>query len=251
MTKYINKYILVFSITAIAFQACSKEFNDPTLRNDDIGGVATVKVFNAAMATQRNNIFVDGVRQMRTAFAYGGAVPAHAGDLGFTLAPGVRNIIIRDTLNTSTQPVLSFAIDAKAGKSYSVFMYDSLTDVKQLNVENNFIKPPANKALIRFVNLLYSKRAVPDVTVSDTTNRTVLWSGIAKTQVTEYVEVEAGSSSVYNFFDPIGGRSFGLLSLTPTPGRVYTIILRGSYLTPVLPAPAATIAVTINTTTDW
>lgn len=229
MTKYINKSFLTLFIAGLAFQGCSKEFNDPTLRNTDLSGMATVKVYNFAMGTQRNNVFIDGVRQMRTALIYGANAPAHSGDLGFAMAPGVRNLIIRDTLATSTQPVLNFVIDAKAGKSYSVFMYDTLATSKQIYTENNFTLPTGGQSSYRFANFVYAKTMLPPVKLVSKAAGGELFASVPVTGITPYITVAGGVSDSLFVYNTQTNELLTSFAFTPTKGRVYTLAYRGSY----------------------
>ncbi len=239
MTKYINKSLLLLSLAGLAFHGCSKEFNDPTLRNDDLGGMATVKVYNFAMGTVRNNVFIDGVRQMRTAFAYAANSPAHSGDLGFALNPGVRSIIIRDTLATSTQPVLNFSIDAKAGKSYSVFMYDTLATSKQIFTENNFTLPTGGQSSYRFANFVYSKTMLPPVKLVSKAAGGDVFDNVALTGITPYTTVMGGVSDSLFVYNSVNNQLLTAFAFTPTAGRVYTLVYRGSFAITALTNAAA------------
>lgn len=248
MTKFINKSLLTLFVTSLVVSGCSKAFDDPTLRNDDLSGLATIKVFNAAMGTQRNNIFIDGVRQMRTAFAYGTTSPSHSGDLGFALTPGVRSFIIRDTLTTSTQPVLNFSIDARAGKSYSVFMYDTIATTKQIFVENDYTVPSGGQSSYRFANFVYSKTMLEPVKLISKSLGGEVFSSVPVTGVTAYTNVQGGVSDSLFIHNAVTNQLLTSFTFTPTPGRVYTLVYRGSF---AITAPTNAAARTVTAMNDF
>ena len=151
-------------ITAAFFYfSCSRDI--PAVANVVKGtaDAATIQVFNATVKASRNYVYVDGTPVSGIAFAYGGVFPATS--YSFKVPAGQRTILVKDTLPASTQTPITFSQLAEAGKSYTVFTYDTITSTKQLTVANNISVPTDTAAMLRFGNFIYNTAAVPAVDV--------------------------------------------------------------------------------------
>src|SRR6185295_9415023 len=87
---------------------------------------------------------------------------------GAAIVGGLKQCLIKDTLSASTQPQISFAESIQAGKSYTIFMYDTFTVIKQKTVETIIQIPADTTARVRFANFVYHPTAIPGIDIFST-----------------------------------------------------------------------------------
>jgi hypothetical protein len=221
--------------TACIYLSCSKANLDRVAASDnDFSNKAVVQVYDAALNTQRNFIYADGKPLSGAAMVYTQTTATNAAftgsGLSFALAPGLHNLVIRDTLATSTQPVLSFAANFDANKFYTIFTYDSLNGVKQKTVEAEIVIPTDTVARVRFAHFAYLKTGVtPNVDVFSTKRNANVWSDIPYTTVTNFIPYASGASDslIVRQAGTLTGLDTAIFSFVKR--RSYTLVFRGRY----------------------
>jgi hypothetical protein len=237
------------------YLSCTKNNKQLATTDSDFSNSTTVQVFNAAVKSTRNYVYVDGVPVSGAALAFGGVFPATA--YAFKVNGGLRAFLIKDTLNTSTQPPLTFAENMLIGRSYTIFTYDTFSIIKQITVLNNITVPTDTTSRLRFANFIYnsttstnpSPAAVPNVdvysyrripgtpsypgaqTFPNFTGITPVFSNVPTYQVTDFIPYASGiTDSLYVFAT---GTTTPLITksvvTTLTPQRSYTSVYTGSF----------------------
>jgi hypothetical protein len=218
-------FACVLFLAAALFSSCNKEA-DMYAGLDDISNAAFLKVYNAAINTSRNHVFIDNSKITGTALASGGVFPL----TGFysALGSGTRTLVMRDTLATTTQNVISLYRDWEKGKRYTFFLYDSTNAVKHKIVEDNLQVPTDGTVRIRFANFIYSSSAIPNVDLYSFKKGTNIFTNISPTSVTEFETHNAGADSL---FVRATGTTTNLakIATTPVANRMYTYVFRGQY----------------------
>jgi hypothetical protein len=229
--KFINKIILVFGVLAISmfYLSCSRE-TPHIAPPGNVSDGATAQVFNATVKAARNYVYVDGVPVSGIVFAYQGVFPGTA--YGFKVAPGSRTFIIKDTTSTTTQAPLTFTQNMDAGKSYTIFTYDTITSTKQVTITNNIVVPTDTSSRLRFANFIYNTSAVPNVDVySFRKPGTPVFANVATNQVTEFIPYSSGITDTLYVY--AAGTTSPLIVKQLVPSlvatRSYTSIYNGSY----------------------
>jgi hypothetical protein len=136
-------------------------------------------------------------------------------------------------LPTTKQTPLIFSQNFDAGKSYTIFTYDTITSVKQLTVLNNIVIPTDTSARLRFSNFIYNTNAVPNVDVYSYRRgaTTPVFKNVATGQVTDFIPYSSGLTDTLYVYatgttSPLLVKSL-VTNLTPT--RSYTSTYSGSY----------------------
>lgn len=238
----IFKCSLIFFIFAIA--GCKREIPELISTDTNISNGAVLQVYNATVKSNRNYIYVDNTPVSGAVFSSGGTFPNTA--YGFKLSPGTHTILIKDTALATTQVPLTFSQSFDAGKSYTVFTYDTTTSIKQLTLVNNIVVPTDTSSRLRLANFIYNATAIPNVDVysfrriSGTpvflvgspvfTGNTPIFSNIVSNKVTEFIPYASGLTDTFYVYAT--GTTSPLIvkgvvpSLVPT--RSYTTALTGS-----------------------
>ena len=213
------------------YLSCTRDIPNVAKVDSVTGNAATMQVFNATVRASRNYVYVDGTPVSGIAFAYGGVFPATS--YGFKVPAGQRAIWIKDTLATTTQTAITFSQPAEAGKSYTVFTYDTITSAKQLTVTNNIVGPTDSAAMLRFGNFIYNTTAVPAVDVYSFRrgNAAPVFSNIATVQVTDFIRYPSGLTDTLYVYATGTTSPLLVKQLVPslTPGRSYTAVYNGSF----------------------
>jgi hypothetical protein len=237
--KFLKKInIIIWILGASAFYiSCTKETPHIAPRNTDLGNSASVQVFSATVKAARNYVYVDGTPVSGIALAYGGIFPGTA--YSFKVNAGSRSFTIKDTLPATTQVPLTFAQTMEAGKSYTIFTYDTITSPKQATVLNNIAVPTDTSSRLRFANYIYNSTPVANVDVYSFKKGigAPLFANIATNQVTDFIPyaslqtdtlyVHAAGTILTNFTTPSPIVKQVVTSLVPT--RSYTSVYNGSY----------------------
>jgi len=228
--KKINLILWVLAISAI-YMSCTKETPHIATRITDFSNSASVQVFSATVKAARNYIYVDGTPVSGIVLAYGGIFPGTA--YSFKVNAGSRSFSIKDTLPATTQAPLTFTQTMEAGKSYTIFTYDTITSTKQATVLNNIVVPTDTSCRLRFANFIYNTTPVANVDVYSFKKGTgaPLFANVATNQVTDfmpYASLQTDTLYVY----AVGTTSPLIVkqvvpSLVPT--RSYTSAYNGSY----------------------
>jgi hypothetical protein len=231
--KVLKLIIAGVSLMAMSsfYISCNKETPAVANIDKDFSSGATVQVFDATLKSARNFIWVDNTPISGAALAFGGVYPGTA--FSFKLPAGSRSFLIKDTLATTTQPALNFTQTLDAGKSYTIFMYDTLTSPKQLTVTNNIVIPTDTTSRLRFANFIYNTTPVPAVDVYSYRrgNSTPVFTNVATNAVTDFIPYASGITDTLYVYatgttSPLIVKSF---VTTLTPSRSYTSVLNGSF----------------------
>lgn len=230
--KFLRKIVLMFWVMAIPalYMSCTKETPHIALIDSGVSNAATAQVFNATVKAAKNYVYVDGVPVSGVVFALGGVFPGTA--YGFKVNPGSRSFTIKDTTPVTLQVPLTFTQNMDAGKSYTIFTYDSIISPKQLTVANNIVVPSDTTSRLRFANFIYNTTAVANVDVySFRKPGTPVFANVATNQVTEFIPYASGLTDTLYVY--AAGTTSPLIvkqvvaSLVQT--RSYTSVYNGSY----------------------
>jgi Domain of unknown function (DUF4397) len=254
--KYIKMIMLNLGIVTLSslHLSCDKELTLLGATVPDLNKSASVQVINATLKASRNYIYVDGVTVSGAALAYGGVFPSAA--FAFRVDAGSRTFLIKDTTPATTQTPLTFSQSMDAGKSYTIFTYDTITSAKQSTVLNDIVVPTDTTSRLRFANFIYNPTAVANVDVysfrriSGTpvftstavlngtavgapvfTGSTPVFSNVPTNGVTAFIPYASGFTDTLYVFaagttSPLLSKGF-ITSLTAT--RSYTSAYNGSY----------------------
>lgn len=224
-----NILLLMMCVIVTGYVSCKTDHTLLATTNTDLSNKAQVSVYDAVVPATRNYVYADNLPLTGAALAIGSTFPS--GVSYSAIDPGNRTLTIKDTLLTSTQVPLTFQSNFEAGKYYSVFVYDTLNNIKYKVVEDKFIVPSDTTATMRFANLIYSSTPVPNVDVFSKNLNKVIFQNVAVGQVTDFIAMPTRVAD--SFFVQTTGTSTRLAGLlyTPQSQRVYTMVFRGSYKT--------------------
>jgi len=226
--------IIISTTLGLAFvsllAACSKDHGNTARANvdTDFSNKATLQVFNASLNTQRNFVYMDGGRLSGTSMTYTAASYLASG-LIYAVPAGLHSFLVKDTLGTSTQPPLAFAENLQANKHYSVFVYDTMKNVKQITVEDEIVIPDDESTMIRFANFRWSRTGTPaNVDVFSKNLNDNILTNVPYTTVTEFFAQPTGLTD--SLFVRETGTTTNLASggFTFLPKKSYTLLYRGS-----------------------
>lgn len=227
--KKINLIVWVLIIAAL-YMSCTQETPHIATRLTDSSNSGSVQVFSATVKAARNYVYVDGTSVSGIALATGGIFPGTA--YSFKVSAGSRSFTIKDTLPTTTQVPLTFTQNIEAGKSYTIFTYDTITSPKQTTVLNNIVIPTDTSSRLRFANFVYNTTPVANVDVySFRKPGPAVFANVATNQVTEFIPYSSGVTDTLYIY--AAGTTSPLIvkqvvqSLVPT--RSYTSVYNGSY----------------------
>ncbi|MDQ2719147.1 MAG: hypothetical protein M3Z26_05235 [Bacteroidota bacterium] len=227
--------VIIYSIGSIAifslYISCTKQTPQVASSENNFNNSASVQVFDAIVKSAKNYIYVDGIPVSGAALSYGGVFPATA--YSFKVNAGTRSFLIKDTSSGTMQVPLIFSQNMTAGKSYTIFTYDTITSVKQLTVLNNIVIPSDTTCRLRFANFIYDSVTVSNVDVYSFRKgiSAPIFTNVATAQVTDFISYAAGLSDTLYVY--ASGTTSPLLvkSLVPslTQTRSYTAAYTGSY----------------------
>ena len=229
----LSKSLSIASLVLISFiitVSCEKEFDKMVVEDTTLEDKALVKVFNSTVSSQRTYMYVDNVPVTGSALAYGSTFPSTS--YASALTPGNRNILIKDTLATSSQPPINFTSNLVAGKNYSIFTYDTVNAIKYVLTEDEIVKPTDTTSRVRFINLVFSKSTLPNVDLYSVALKKNIFTNVALAQVTNFIP--CASKRTDTLYVRATGTTTNLTPLAtfnPTINRSYTVIYRGRYET--------------------
>jgi Domain of unknown function (DUF4397) len=246
--KLLKNLLFTLAVLAIVFitDACRKPYAYIQDVDTSINSTkSTMQIFGACSRVARNYAYVDGTQVSGSTFSFGGIFPGAA--YSVTLNPGTHNILIKDTLSTTTQLPVTFSQNFEAAKFYTVFTYDTLTSPKVMVVQNNITIPNDTTCRLRFANFIYNTTPVANVDVYSfrnmpgapvfvagnpvLTTSNPIFSNVATNTVTDFIPYASLRTDTLYVFAT--GTKTGLLakqlvsSLTPT--RSYTSAYIGSF----------------------
>lgn len=219
---------LILLAGVLVLGACKKEFNKVITDNTD-PDKSYFRLYNAALSTTRNYVYVNNVQVTGAAVAYAGLFPS----TGYYTAvvPGGNQILIKDTLVTSTQNPISFSAVFEKGKRYTVFTYDTLATVKYKMVFDDIVVPTDTTSRVRFANMIFSSVSIPNVDIYSTRRASNVFSNIPSTGVTPFIPYASQNDTLYVRATGTTTNLATLSNFFPTAQRSYTVIFRGRYQT--------------------
>ena len=238
------------------FVSCKRDIPQVAPIQTSFTNSASVQVFSATIKAARNYVYVDNTAISGAALAYSGVFPATA--YSFMVNAGSRSFVIKDTMTVTapTQTPITFTQNFDAGKSYTIFTYDTITSAKQVTIANTIVVPSDTSSMMRFANFVYNPTAVPNVDVYSYkripgtpvfvstpvlnnanvgapvfTGSTPVFSNVATAAVTPFIPYASGVTDTLYVFaagttSPLIAKGF-VTSLVPT--RSYTAAFSGSY----------------------
>ena len=221
----------------LLFLSCKKEVGKEVAKeNTDFSNSAIIQVYNASVPSaatdpRRNYVYVDGNPITGARIDFGSFFPSSS--TGAAITGGFKQFLIKDTLSASTQPPVSFSETFQAGKSYTIFMYDTFTAIKQKTVQTIIQIPADTTSRVRFANFVYHPTAIPGIDIFSTRRNGFVATNLLPTQVTDFIPY-ASSLSDTLFVTESGNLSNKLDTLAgfnPTRKRSYTLIFRGRWRT--------------------
>ena len=226
-----NKIVLAAAaLVSMAAISCTKSFDEKIEVKTDLSGNSTVQVYLATVGASRNYVYVDAKPVTGAALTSGSLFPASG--IGFSVPSGLRDMMVRDTLSTTTQTQLAFANNLQPGMGYTVFVYDTINAVKQRTVQTTLVVPSDTSCRIRFANFAYNGLAVtPSVDIVSTGKNEIVATNVPYTGVTEFIAHPTGLSGE-GFQVREAGTSNILATVTSVSlvaKRSYTVIYRGSH----------------------
>ena len=251
LIKIILNSGFILSIALLAF-SCQKDttLKEVAAESNDFSNSAFIQVFNATLGSTRTYVYVDGAPVTGAALAYGGSFPtlwssAQATPSQFAVPAGSHSFLIRDTLTTSTQPVMSLAENLMAGVTYTLFTYDTLNAIKNKLVRTDIVFPDDTTARLRFANFAYSPNAIPAVDVYSKRLGTNIFTNIPVTTVTPFIPYDSRRADTLIIRETGTGIDLQNRTVTGTPPvttfspvqlivgltrkRSYTLVFRGGY----------------------
>ncbi len=223
----ISKYLIGLAIMAIIFIACEKKYDYKATYNTDLSGQTNIKVFNATLNAARNYVYVGTTPLNGAAIAYGGVFPAS--NAYSSLPAGTINLVIKDTLPTSTQLPLNFSNNFEAGKFYSIFTYDTLTATKYKIVTDQIVVPTDSSIRFRFANFFYSSTPVNGVDVFSFKSNANIATNVLTNDVTAFNNYPFRSDTLYFRAAGTSTELFKYFYPGFTSTRSYTLVMRGRY----------------------
>jgi hypothetical protein len=248
--KTVNNLSLFFCFIATFFimHSCTKQ--DARLvaqQQKDFSNSSLIQVYLATVNASRNYVYVDAAPITGATMSSGSVFPSGTGAIASSIPSGLKAFLIRDTSSAATQVPLAFAENMQVGKSYTIFVYDSINAPKQKTVPTDISIPSDTTARLRFANFVYSSVAVPAVDIFSKRRNVNLFTNVQVTEVTSYLTVPSA------FNDTFYVRESGTLNqlaalngLNPTQKRSYTLVFRGRYQTAGTTGVARTLSSFLN-----
>lgn len=211
-----------------AFSSCKKVKSEISTQKSDFNNFALIQVYMGTVNATRNYVYVDGVPVTGAGLAIGGLFPSTG--YASSILAGSRNIVIKDTLSTSTQVQLTFTQSFKGKSNYTIFTYDTITSPKQLVVETPLNLTYDNSAQLRFANIVYSKNAIPAVDVFSKRKNSNIFTNIPVTGVSDFIPIHTQITDTFIVRTTGTTTQLAVInSLLFQQKRMYTLVFRGSY----------------------
>lgn len=223
-----NKLIIKaggFMVAVLAL-SCGRHADQLLPERTNLSISATVQYFNAVVGSSRNFLYVDGKPVNGATIAYGSSFPTT--NSNFALPYGMRSFLVKDTLPATTQVPVTFGADLAPRKSYTIFMYDTITAPKYKIVQNTIEKPMDTTSRLRFANFLRNNPAIPAVDFYSVKRAANVASGVTPTSVTAFTPYASLRSDT--IIVRIAGTNSTLAQLNGlylTEKRSYTVVVRG------------------------
>jgi hypothetical protein len=225
------KKVLLFILIAASI-SCKKEY-DSIYSFPETDGKALVKfvhavpnIFTTSQSTQSGiNIYLNDVKTSSLVTYGGGIFPG----LEYVLTPSgnlTLKAVAPATATTPEVPVLTAPLALSAGKTYTVFVADTLPNTSLLRIEEDFsAKADSGKYFVRFVNLLAKTTTLDLYGVTDVA---MTIPNVAYKTASGFVQVNVGSGArTFAVRKPSTTTNIATVNITPVAGRMYTIFSYG------------------------
>lgn len=223
----------LFSIIAVIglFTACKKDFDGRATESVGTENKAFIRIVPGSVGALRNFATLDGALLNGTALSMGSVFPGASTVTAFaTILPGARTIRVYDSSLVPAQTPVSISATFDAGKFYTIYTYDTSNAVKALIQNDVFTVPSDTTANVKFVNIIFSSSAVPNVDLYSRRKRANIASNIAPLAASTYIPHISGLS------DTLEVRATGTTTalttfngMTFNAKRTYNVVFRGRY----------------------
>ena len=227
-----KRSFLIFNVAMLVLAglaSCKKEFTPSWSEVNDLSDRANIKHANFTVNSNRNYILVEGNFLSGTASAYTNIYPS--GSTSYMSVPAFyKSITIRDTLATTTQPVLNLTATLEKGAYYTLFTYDSINAPKAKLVKDAIVVPTDTTARVRFANFAYSTAAMPNIDIYSTRLGANVATNLKVADVTDFIPYASALLDTLHIRET--GKTVNLVSLngfSPITKRSYTVAFRGSW----------------------
>jgi hypothetical protein len=231
-TKLSRFTLIAVAITAstLLLQSCQKSFDKKLAADYYTGTGSTIQVFVGTVGASRNYIYVDGQPVNGSALSTGNLFPGTG--FGYSVKSGLRNMMVRDTLSTTTQANLVFAQNFDIGNNYMIFTFDTITAPKQKTVRTPITVPSDTTCRVRFANFAYNGIAqTPAIDIVSLGKNEIVATNVRYTDVTDFI-VHPSRIGTEAFQIRLAGTTTVLATSTVStllPQRSYTVVYRGSH----------------------
>lgn len=224
------KYLFLF-IGIGTFFSCTKNFDGRATEDQRLAIKAYLRFYAGSLGAARNYIEIDNMRLNGTPISMGGVFPGSASVTAFSVIdPGSRIVKIYDSAINTTQPPVSTTQNFLGGQYYTIFSYDTTNAVKALITNDVFNIPSDTTSNIRFVNLIYSSAAIPNIDLYSRRKGANIATNISRLGVSAFVPHLTGLSDTLDV-RPTGTQTnlASFNAFTFNARRVYTVVFRGRY----------------------
>jgi len=224
------KLFLIIAVIGL-LTACTKDFDGRTTESVGTENKAFIRIVSGSVGAARNFATLDGALLNGTPLSMGGIFPGASTVTAFaTILPGARTIRVYDSAVVPMQTPVSISAVFDAGKFYTVYTYDTSNAVKALIQNDVFTVPADTTASVKFVNIIYSSTAVPNVDLFSRRRQANIASNIAPLASSNYIPHISGLT------DTLEVRATGTTAplaiingFTFNQKRTYNVVFRGRY----------------------
>lgn len=221
---------LLFAGGVLFFTACSRDIYDTQEKESDLSKYAQAQFINLSIASNRSAIYVNDKILNYATIAYRGQFPTLP-NTSFIVNSGVQALMIKDTLATAVQPRLNFNFDFAAKTYYTIFLYDTVNQAKQIIVPTNIVIPNDTTARVRFAHFSYLPGSAPAIDIFSKLRNENVVTGLQYTQVTDFMAYASATDSFFVKQTNNPSIILDTLVFTPTRRKSYTLAFRGRYRT--------------------
>ncbi len=223
----------LFYIIAVVglFTACTKDFDGRASESVGTTNKSFIRIMAGSMGAARNFATLDGALLNGTALAMGGIFPGASTVTAFaTITPGARTIRIYDSAAIPAQTPVSISAEFAQGKFYTVYTYDTSNAVKAIILNDVFTVPSDTTASVKFVNMISSTSAVPNVDLYSRRRGANIASNIAVLGESAYIPHISGQNDTLEVRATGTTTALALFNgFTFNSKRVYNVVFRGRY----------------------
>jgi hypothetical protein len=230
--RYFKTIIITSTIIGFLLFSCAKEIPNVAKTNSEVNKLALVQVFDGIQKSAKNLIYMDGNHLSGAIIGLAGVYPTSTYAMGIT--EGNRTFLVKDTTSTTTQVPFTFTENLEAGKSYTIFTYDTITTPKKITVVNNIVIPTDTTCRLRVANFFYNANSIPNVDVYSYRKGMTggpLFANVATNTITDFVPFNSRISDTLYVYKT--GTTTPLIFKYAVPSltaqRGYTAAFSGSY----------------------